>query len=290
MIAAFAALTVALALLWAPRLIDARHASTLWIHPFALSLVFAVASTLVDLRGLVALLLFAVACLWANRASGRVLRPFAHAIMLLMCAGLLLHVIPGFANPRVLDDVVVGTTGVPYSKYLNFDKGAAGLMLLGIYAPDRARRDEGFAAGIGLLWRFVACSAIVMVLALVSGYVRWDPKLPSWWPLWLWSMVFLTALPEEAVFRGVAQDGIRGWLPPTERATASATLLAGTLFGVAHAGGGAAYVVLSVVAGIGYGWVYAASRSIIAATLAHTALNAVHLFFFSYPSLDTSQL
>ena len=78
-------------------------------------------------------------------------------------------------------------------------------------------------------------------------------------------MIFLTALPEEAVFRGVAQDGIRGGLRGSAHATAYATLLAGTLFGLAHAGGGLMYVVLSAVAGIGYGWVYATSRSMMVA-------------------------
>ena len=284
-IAAFAALTLAIALLWAPRFVASRHAATWWIYPFAVSLLFAVAGALVDAGGLLALAALAAACVWANRARGRVSGAVAAIVMLLVCAGLLTHVVPGFDNPRILDNVLLGHGSVPYTKYLNYDKGVAGLLLLGLYAPDRTARDQGFAAGLGLLWRFATFAAVVMVLSLASGFVRWDPKLPSWWAVWLWSMIVLTALPEEAVFRGVAQDGIRGWLRSSAHASVYATLLAGTLFGVAHAAGGAVYVVLSVVAGIGYGWVYAASRSLLAATLAHTALNTIHLLFFSYPSL-----
>ena len=57
------------------------------------------------------------------------------------------------------------------------------------------------------------------------------------------------------------------------------------LFGVAHLAGGAVYVALAAVAGIGYGWIYASTRSIAAAILAHAGLNTVHFLLFSYPAL-----
>jgi hypothetical protein len=98
-------------------------------------------------------------------------------------------------------------------------------------------------------------------------------------------MVFLTALPEEALFRGVAQTWIARRLGETPRASMAAALSAGMLFGLAHAGGGLLYVALATVAGIGYGWIFAATRSIGAAVAAHAGLNAIHFLFFSYPSL-----
>jgi membrane protease YdiL (CAAX protease family) len=140
-------------------------------------------------------------------------------------------------------------------------------------------------------------TAAAIALALATGYVRWDPKLPSWWPMWMWSIVFLTALPEEALFRGHAQTWIETWL---RRRTASAPrladtgsaqptliaiLVAGAVFGVAHLGGGPVYVVLATVAGVGYGWIYASTRSIGAAIAAHAGLNTIHFLFFTYPAL-----
>jgi len=58
-----------------------------------------------------------------------------------------------------------------------------------------ARRFAAFA------WRFALMVGVVVTVAAASGYARWDPKLPDWWPLWTWSMLVLTALPEEAAFR-----------------------------------------------------------------------------------------
>lgn len=124
-----------------------------------------------------------------------------------------------------------------------------------------------------------------IVASLAAGYVRWDPKLPLWFPAWLWSMVFLTALPEEALFRGVVQTTLASWMGGARAATWAAIVIAGMLFGVAHLAGGPAYVVLAGLAGIGYGWIYAATRSIAAAIAAHAGLNTLHFLLFTYPSL-----
>ncbi len=298
-------LTLALALLWAPRIgigvgsgVDIESGPAprvnnlqLWMLPAALALILALVGGLIDIRGLLVLLAFAAACVAANRARGPLLTSATHAIMLTIGAGLFLHAFPGIDNPRVVTDAVLGLDAVPYTKYLNLDKGAAGLFLLGLYAPDRLTSDEGARHVPGLLWRFAVVVFVVMMLTLAFGYVRWDPKLPSWWPLWLWSMVALTALPEEAVFRALAQTwiarGLPGLSPRMSPAWTStvATIAAGLLFGLAHFAGGPAYVVLATAAGIGYGWVYASTRSIAAAIATHAGLNAIHFFLFTYPAL-----
>jgi hypothetical protein len=97
-------------------------------------------------------------------------------------------------------------------------------------------------------------------------------------------MVFLTALPEDAIFRGVAQQWLAERLSAPSRPAILAVVIAGTLFGVAHIAGGPAYVVLATVAGIGYGWIYASTGSIAAAIAAHTGLNALHFLLFTYPA------
>lgn len=249
----------------------------------ALSLAAAAGGGLLDARGLLALLVFAAACLTARYLGHAVLRGIAAAVVLALTAGLLLHALPGFSNPVLLQDVVLSDDAAPYTKHLSFDKGLAGLFLLGLFVPERTQRDQGLSHASRALWPFGLLLAVAVVAALATGYVRWDPKVPSWWPAWLWSMVFLTALPEEAVFRGVVQSSFAAWWGGTKRADVAATLAAGTLFGVAHAGGGPVYVVLATIAGIGYGWVYASTRSIGAAILTHAGLNSLHFFLFTYP-------
>ena len=283
-IVAFAALTLALCALWI------RRASTssppVWIYPAAIALLAAAAAHLVDSRGLLALLGFAAVCTAARQATTRSAILVTHCALLAIAGALFVHRVPGFDNPRVLERVLLAPDSEPYTKYLNFDKGAAALFLLGLYVPQRTTSDEGLQHVTGFLWRFAILVAVSMGLAFAVGYVRWDPKLPPWWPVWIWSMVFLTALPEEAIFRGVAQSAIaESTVRLQKSATPIAILTAGVLFGLAHIAGGPSYVLLATVAGIGYGWIYASTRSIGAAIAAHVGLNTIHFLFFSYPAL-----
>jgi len=205
-----------------------------------------------------------------------------------IAAGLFLHVVPGFENTVVLDGVVLGPGAAPYTRFLNFDKGVAGLFLLGLYVPARTSHDPLFRRAVDLPWRFGLLVLLELSLIVALGFARWDPKLPAWWWAWVWSMVFLTALPEEAIFRGVAQQWVAERLGEASHAMLLPPVIAGTLFGVAHVAGGPAYVVLATVAGIGYGWIYASSGSMAAAIAAHAGLNTLHFLLFTYPALTAT--
>ena len=227
----------------------------------------------------------AAACRLVHHAPSRTLRGVALAVVLAISAGLLAHVIPGFANPRALDAVQLSGDSLPYTKYLNFDKGVAGLLLLGLVAPQRTARRSSVPVA-PLLARFALVAAVVLAATVATGFARWDPKLPAWWMLWTWSMVFLTALPEEAVFRHLVQGGLQDWLGGTTRARWTALAVSSVIFGLVHLAGGWTYVALATLAGLGYGWIYGASGSIAASILAHTGLNLIHLLLFSYPALQ----
>lgn len=276
---AFGALTLALLALWLP-----PAAARWWIFPGVVAVALAVASGLMNLLALLALIVFASAALVARRTPDHRLRTASYLTVLGICGALFLHAVPGFDNPRVLTDVQLSADAARYTKYLNFDKGMAGLILLGLLVPQRSRQDKGGRELAAFPWRFAAVTALVMAVSIALGYVRWNPKLPPWWPLWAWSMLALTALPEEALFRGVIQDAI------AQRAGAGrervAIIGAGLLFGVAHLAGGPLYVLVASIAGVGYGWIYASTRSIAAAIVAHAGLNAVHFFLFTYPALQ----
>jgi membrane protease YdiL (CAAX protease family) len=281
-------LTLALIALWAAR---AFRSTLLWALPGALAIVLATVAGLIDVRGLLAIVAFAVICVAARRLRRRVaVVVIAHAVLLAACAALYLHVVPGFDNPRLVADVMLGPDSEPYTKYLNFDKGIAALLLLGLYTPERTATDDGARHVAGFVWRFGVVTVTVLALTVAFGYARWDPKLPPWWPAWIWSMVFLTALPEEALFRGVAVTALATWMGRSRAASTIAVVTIGILFGVAHLAGGRTYVVLAAAAGIGYGWIYVSTRSLAAAAAAHAGLNTLHFLFFSYPALRAAGL
>lgn len=281
----FVALAAAMLALWAPRVWFSPHARSLWVLPFGVALLAAQAAGVVATPGLIAFFVLITATRFGYHAPDGALRGFALAVMLALTAGLLLHVVPGFDNPRLLDGVRLAADSEPYTKYLNFDKGVLGLFLLGLYAPERMLRRLPRGAVAAAAWRFAVVAAVVMALTVAAGYARFDPKLPSWWPLWLGSMFFFTALPEEAVFRHVVQGGLQQWLGPSQQSRWTAMAAAAALFGLAHLGGGWIYVGLATVAGLGYGLIYAIAGSVVAAAVAHTALNLLHLLGFSYPAL-----
>ena len=64
-----------------------------------------------------------------------------------------------------------------------------------------------------------------------------------------------------------------------------AVVASSLLFGVAHFAGGAPYVVLATIAGVGYSLVYARTRLIESAIVTHFGVNAIHFFGFTYPHL-----
>ncbi|MEP7116983.1 MAG: hypothetical protein ABI880_05350, partial [Acidobacteriota bacterium] len=171
-VAAFAALTLALVLLWAPRVTRAPTAPSWWVLPFAASLLFAQAGGLVDTWALATLFALVTACRLGEQAPDGPLRGFALALMLALSAGILAHALPGFANPRVLDGVRLSVDSVPYTKYLNFDKGVMGLVLLGLYAPRRTVRPS--RAPVRVLLTGVAVVVVVVLAATVTaGFARW---------------------------------------------------------------------------------------------------------------------
>ncbi|WP_423600320.1 lysostaphin resistance A-like protein [Roseateles sp. MS654] len=210
------------------------------------------------------------------------------ALMLLMLViglALALHVLPGFLNPTYL--VATSDIRPPTPKYLNFDKGVAGMLMLAVLASQQRRRTEGVALPLPAavpgraLWAVMAVMAATLavpwVLAAVGGIGTPALRWPENAALFLSANLFLTCVAEEAAFRGVIQGLLarrlgtdlrtwNGWLP---------VLLAALLFGLAHAGGGPAYVALATLAGIGYGLTYTLTGRIEAAIGIHFALNAL---------------
>jgi membrane protease YdiL (CAAX protease family) len=281
--ATFWSLTMAAACLWVPRRLIRGLPKQVWLVPAALAVVCACAGRLIDETGVAILAALGAAAYAANHARNQPWRAAAHVLVIAISAGLFLHVLPGFDNPRLVDHVVLSPGASPYTQYLNVDKGMAGVLLLGIYVPGRVAGDRGAGHVAGFFWRFSVVVVAVIALSLATGYVGWDPKLPAWWPTWLGTMLVLTALPEEAAFRGVIHSWIARRLGDPK--SALAILAGGVAFGVAHVAGGPMYVLVATVAGIGYGWIYSSTESIAAAILAHAGLNTIHFLLFTYPAL-----
>ncbi|MBS0631588.1 MAG: CPBP family intramembrane metalloprotease [Verrucomicrobia bacterium] len=283
MIATYAVLALAVLALWLPGAGWRRHA---WLLLFAASLVAALLTGVVAPVGLVAVGGLAVAAwLFSRPEAGRAQRVISGLALVGLATVLMLHRAEGFNNPRVIDAVRFTPDALPFTLYLNFDKTLVGLFILGWCHARLTRAGEWRAMLAALAPRAGALIALIMVLSLAMGYVRFAPKLPAETLLWLGVNLLFTCMAEEALFRGFVQAQLQRAWQNVLGGSWLALGVAAVLFGLAHAAGGAAYVALATVAGLGYGWIYRHTRSIEASILAHFTLNTVHFLAFTYPAL-----
>jgi len=106
----FALLTAALAALWLPDggrdAAAGTHRPRAWVLLFAAALAAALVEGIAGPVGVAALLGYAALCRAARAPSLPAWgRGTAGALLLAATAALMLHLVPGFANPRVMDGV-----------------------------------------------------------------------------------------------------------------------------------------------------------------------------------------
>ena len=196
------------------------------------------------------------------------------------------HLLPGFHNLQALNAVLVSADGLPFTMYLNLDKTLVALGLLGWCIPRLSTRQEWRQLLQFLLSRSLILLPPIFILALASGKVHWDPKLPSSTLLWMLTNLLFVCTAEEAFFRGFLQQQLSLLWQNRALQKVLPLALASFFYGLSHFAGGPLYVAFVTLAGLGYGWVYQKTGCIEASILLHFALNASHFLFFTYPSLS----
>ena len=218
-----------------------------------------------------------------------VLQAVGWPLYVLVVLALGFRLLPGFAPVPVL--VTLGA-GNPSMVWFTPEK----LLLLGLVPPlvltpvtpgsgwfgrDRPRLTVALILGITLL--------ALIPLALALGFAR-----PGWvagslpvLAYWLADHLVFTCVLEESFFRGIVQTALirgfadRGW----SQAAPLGIIAASLFFGGAHVGGGAAFMLLATVAGLGYGVTYYLTGRIQDAVAVHFAVNAIHQLFLSAPAV-----
>lgn len=261
-----------------------------WAPPWALVFVAACAAALLAgvlaPTGLVALVALAALLRTARHARGAAIRAFAFVLAAIFVLLLALHDVPGFANVRVIDRLRFTPDAAPFTLYLNFDKGAAGALVVAMLArraPDLPTFLRAVRTGA------IACAALVLPVAAIGATLGWfafAPKLPPQTLTFLLANLFLVCVAEDAFFRTFVQQPLHDF---ADRRGGMLALLpivvTAALFGLAHAAGGWQYVLLAGVAGLGYAAAYARTRCVEAAIAAHFCTNALHFLLFTYPRL-----
>jgi CAAX protease family protein len=182
------------------------------------------------------------------------------------------------ARPRPVNDYFRGADRT-HTMYLNIDKAFLGLLLLVfVIRPYGNKTFEFNWLRVGAIVLIVQI-ALMIPLALASGYVRFEPKIPPETLIWMINNLVIVSVAEESFFRGFIQTQLSkeiGWF---------AILLAAIIFGLAHHRGGPTYVALATVSGLFYGTAYHKTQRIESSIFAHFLFNSAHFLLFSYPAL-----
>jgi uncharacterized protein len=282
-IVVYGLLTSAFLSIWLPVSLNRVARAPAWMILSGISASFGLYYGIVEPGGIVYLAaLTAVSHLAAQRNLNAYIRSLSGLMVIGLVIGLFLHKAPFFNNTLVFDEFFLSDRSSAYKQYWNFDKAAAGLILLA-YFGDICRSSYDWkilvrqSSTISILTIILSLS-----LALIFGYIKIDITLSPAYFAWTWANLFFTCIPEEMLFRGFVQKHLAA-LSDKNLYKISIVVFVGILFGLAHFAGGTTYVILASVAGIGYGYAYHITGRIESAILTHFLLNTTHFLFFTYP-------
>ena len=228
--------------------------------------------------GLVWLGIFAIAAhLYFNTKKYKILTTIG---IFGFIAAFAFHLLPGFFNTLALDGIRLSEQSRPFSMYLNFDKCIMALIIYVISDLQKAEKTLDIKSIKQTLCMLALCVLAILMPALFSGYVKFDPKIPDVLFIWVISNFIFTCFAEEVVFRGFIQRTLSSTL---KLSPIFAILITSILFGLAHFKGGVTYVILASVCGLFYGFAYYKTKRILCSMIVHFGLNLVHLLVFTYP-------
>ncbi|KJY85248.1 CAAX protease [Vibrio galatheae] len=198
-------------------------------------------------------------------------------VIIIGSLALFLHLVPGFSNPQVLQNVQTGPLSANFNMYLNLDKPLAFFALL-----------LAFPALLGesckVNYRSVLLISIplfaLLPIASLLGAIKPEFSLPNWWWLFAFNNLLFTCVAEEALFRGFIQQKLTN-----KYGAYIGVVVASLLFALAHFAGGPLLIVFASLAGLGYGLIFLTTGRLWAAVLVHFLFNFSHLLFYTYPTL-----
>lgn len=190
-----------------------------------------------------------------------------------LAVGLNYHWIPGFCNWQITNLF-----------YLNLDKPLIGLFPLIFLVTLCQTRDDWIKVGLKAVPLILIFIFGLAAIALGTGIISWDTKLPCHFLIRMISNLFLVVIPEEAFFRGFLQKEFSHRIGKGILGKATGIVGASIIFTLFHLGWTSSFAMLGLIfaASVIYGLIYEISGFLEGSILCHFAVNLLHMLFFTY--------
>jgi membrane protease YdiL (CAAX protease family) len=261
-----------------------------WVVLFCAALALATYSGIVTASGWISTIFLIVLLGVAkklNKAGYRILGSVFEAVSIAMLFGFAIQLFPGFVGTTIVSPVQVSINATPMRLIARFDVGMAALFLVALYCQRVRSFEELRAIALPISVIGIITSSAVITCALAAGYIRFDLKWPPFALVHLVKTLLITAVVEEAFFRGILQDRLArlSFFEKNRFRRAIPIGISALLFGLVHFPGGQLLVVMATLAGLGYALAYAATKRIEAPIAVHFFVNATHFIAFTYPNI-----
>jgi membrane protease YdiL (CAAX protease family) len=268
-ILAFLFLTLSLLSLWV------RRDPKIWGSLLALSLCSGLIGGMILWVGLIIILAWAFLWFFYIKQKRSCAQFALFVTIIILSCGFKFHLFPGYNPVLITPKFLIG-----------FDSVLVGLFPIALLVPLASNLQDWKKAFKGLLFGCLGI-AILALLAVASGAVHWQFKLPAFAATRYSVNLILTAIPEEGFYRGFVQNELCNYLKNIKGGKFIALLLSSIIFTLIHIYWSPTLDVLGFVflAGLLYGGVYLISEKIESAILCHFLLNLIHMTFFSYHAM-----
>jgi len=258
-----------------------------WPYGLVITLMTAFFYNAINITGTIVIVVLLALSYFAKTSSHQILRHTCTTLVIILCIALAAHLLPGFNNLLVLDNVEKGTHSIAFSMYLNLDKPMILFVLLCLQPTILQNKNQALCFKKLNTWQVIAiiCTAMIVIFSLAASLslIKIDVGLPSWWWVFALNNLILTCVVEEVFFRGFIQQQLGQKFNEL-----IALVIASLLFGLAHFAGGLGYILVAILAGFLYGFIYQSTGKIRYAILGHFGLNILHLWLFTYPMMKVS--
>ncbi|HJD60197.1 MAG TPA: CPBP family intramembrane metalloprotease [Rickettsia endosymbiont of Omalisus fontisbellaquei] len=238
---------------------------------------------IINIIGFSTLIVFAgITYAYFNLQLNKIIKTLLFTSISVFFVGFAFHKVPGFFNILAIDKVQLSELSVPFTMYLNFDKVIPALIIFSLSDLYILEKQESSGTVKYTLLSLLLCIMIIMALSLISGYVLFEPKIPSILPIWAINNFFLVCMAEEVFFRGFLQRTLQNLLPKQQ---ILAVIMGSIIHGLAHFRGGLIYIALTTICSFFPGYTYYKTNKILCSMIVHFGLNLFHILLFTYPAL-----